>query len=202
MSVHGDRVSFQSILKSLQDLPACCDQTLKSRAVTKQNKHKLSVLSSAQHPASCLLPAPAAGTVPGLGTAPAPEAHHSGTLMGSERAGVSQFVLVAASGWFWLGAASEGCGCLLSPSRSKYKHSGEQEGQPQVRGGQGCVPLTWSHLCVPNLFLCSSVPRMKQTQKNTLQAKPTLPKCGALRQAPLIPWGLSTEGGGQSWGCR
>lgn len=43
----------EPLLKSLQDLPACCDQTLKSRAVTKQNKHKLSALSSARHPATC-----------------------------------------------------------------------------------------------------------------------------------------------------
>lgn len=59
--MHVGAWAWSYLLKSLQDLPACCDQTLKSRAVTKQNKHKLSVLSSAQHPAMCptaVLPMP------------------------------------------------------------------------------------------------------------------------------------------------
>lgn len=170
------------LLKSLQDLPACCDQTLKSRAVAKQNKHKLSVLSSAQHPASC--PAdcscrPRGSCSPGPcqagGTTTAPEARHSATLMCSEQPGVSQFVLPAGSCWPGFSSVQPlravGAAWLPAvPEEQQIRTATGQEGQPQAGdGGAGlCPPALVTSVRAKPPFSCAAQLRSRSdaNQKN------------------------------------
>lgn len=67
-------------------------------------------------------------------------------------------------------------GCLLSPRRSKYEQPRDRRGSPRWEMEvQGCVPLPWSHLCVPNLpspVQPSSAPGVMQTKKTTGKTHP------------------------------